>query len=383
MRRIVVLLWAISFSLSAFAQLRFNPVTVHPANPQSGQPFLLLLRSYWNDGCGGSLDVRASAERVDLIQIPRTGPDLVCTQVISAFDELINPQEKLPANTQFAAKVEVRLFKRDAAGMDELLDTDIVEFSSTRPATQNLVSGSFSADTLEVSGLFVDQQEGIMSTLLSDYDEQGRSSWRFGAGKLHGDSYIGELSRYNQIVCVRAPCPRVAADSVGKIYLVALNANELFVSYRNALAPDVASIRTHHYQRLVFNRAPRLPNDPLDGWVPDLVGEWLVGVTGTNTESAEFKRYRISYVGRLVIDPNGPIRFSAEALTGPRDSFEILCSDDRPVDGVQGCRIEKFAALSRVCDASIAPNDVVFGNVRVAAGCEELETEFLMQRLGR
>lgn len=384
MRRIVVLLWALSLSFTAVAQFRFNPVTVHPANPQSGQPILLLLRSFWNDGCGGTVDVRASAERVDVFQIRRTAPDLICTQAAVPLELLINPQEKLPANTQFANRVEVRLFMRNFEGVDELLDSDVVQFSSTPPSSRNVLSGSFSARTLDVSGLFIDQQEGVMSTLLSDYDEQGRSSWRFGAGKMHGDIYIGDLSRYNQIVCVRAPCPRVAANSVGKIYLIALNANELFVSYRDALAPDVSGITTHHYQRLVFNRGARLPGESsADAWIPDLAGEWLVGVTGTNTENAQFKRYRISYIGRLVIDPNGPIRFSAQSVTNRADGFEILCSDDRPVDGELGCRVESYSALQRVCSASIAPEDVVLGNLRVAAECDGVDTEFLMQRLGR
>jgi hypothetical protein len=221
--------------------------------------------------------------------------------------------------------------------------------------------------------------------LLTDYDEQGRNSWRFGAGKMHGDIYIGDLSRYNQIACVRAPCPRVAADAVGKIYLVALNANELFVSYRNALAPDVARIRTHLYQRLVFNRAPMLPREPnADGWIPDFIGEWLVGVTGTKTLNAEFKRYRIGYIGLVLVDPNrANRRFSAISVTDPRDSFEIICSDDRPVDGERGCRVERYRALQQICSTRIAPADVVLGNVRVPADCDVGDTEFMMQRLAR
>ena len=364
--------------------MRFDPVSVHPAEPQSGQPILLLVRGYWTDGCGGKLDVRASAERVDVFQIALNTPGIFCTTALVQFDEIINPQEHLPANTRFAGRVEVRFFRRTFDTPDVLISSDTVEFTNKAPAAPNVVSGSFSAKTLEISGLFIDQQEGVVSTLLSDYDEQGRSSWRFGAGKMHGNVYVGDLSRFHQIACVTTPCPRSAANAVGTINLIALNANELFVSYRNAVAPDVSGTSTHHYQRLVFNRAPRLPREPsADAWIPDLLGEWLVGVTGTNTENAEFKRYRISYVGKLVIDPTGADRFSATSVTNSRDFFEIVCSDDRPVDGVQGCRVESYRALQRTCDASIAPSDVVLGNVRVAADCDLVETEFLMQRLAR
>lgn len=385
MRLFAFLLFSVALPIAAIAGIRFDPVSVHPAKPQNGQPILLLVRSYWNDGCGGTLDIRASATRIDVFQIPRITPGVFCTDAMVPFDELINPQDYLPANTRFASLVEVRFFSRNSSLIDQLLDTDTVEFASTTPASSNVVSGSFSAKTLDISGLFIDQQEGVISALLSDYDDQGRSSWRFGAGKMHGDVYVGDLSRYQQIRCITTPCPRAVAESVGKINLVALNANELFVSYRNALSPDVSSIATHRYERVIFIRSGTLPGEQsADSWIPDLVGEWLVGVTGTRLENAEFKRYRISYIGRPVSEPGSfDRRFSAVSATNPADFFEILCRDDRPVDGLQGCRLNNYRALQRNCSASFEPTDVTFGNVRIAASCDSLETEFVMQRLSR
>jgi hypothetical protein len=175
------------------------------------------------------------------------------------------------------------------------------------------------------------------------------------------------------------------AESVGKINLIAFNANELFVSYRNALSADVSSIATHHYERLIFNRSATLPGEQsVDSWIPDLVGEWLIGVTGTQAENADFKRYRISYIGRPLTDPSSfDRRFTAVSATHPADFFEIVCRDDRPVDGVQGCRLSNYRALRRNCSASFVATDVTLGNVRIAASCDSLETELVMQRLAR
>jgi hypothetical protein len=384
MRVFATFLLSLWLCTAAHAGLLFDPLSIHPAKPQSGQPILLLVQSSWNDGCGGVLDVRVSSTRIDVFQIPNNAPGRVCTQAIVPFEEIINPQETL-GNTRFANRVEVRFFRRNSNLSDALIDTDIVEFSATAPATSNVLSGSFSARSLDVSGLFIDQQEGVLSALVSDYDSQGRSSWRFGAGKMHGDVYVGTLARYQQIRCVTTPCPRAAADAVGEINLIALNANELFVSYRNVLSSDVAATATYRYERLVFNRAATLPSaESPDSWIPDLVGEWLLGVTGSNRENAEFKRYRISYNGRVFSDSNQQNRrFSAVSVTNPTDIFEIICRDDRPVDGDLRCRLSNYRALQKTCDASFTRPEVTLGNVRIAARCDTLDTEFLMQRLGR
>jgi hypothetical protein len=385
MRLFAILALTLLLCGTAKAGVRFDPLTVHPSNPQNGQPILLLVQSSWNDGCGGALDVRVSSARIDVFQIPNNFIDRLCTRALVPFEEIINPQESLAANAVFANRVEVRFFRRNFNLVDELVDTDIVEFSATPPAISDILSGSFSTRSLDISGLFIDQQEGVLSALLSDYDNQGRSSWRFGAGKMHGNVYLGKLSSYQQVRCVTTPCPRAVADTVGEIHLIALNAKELFVSYRNALSSDVAASAAYRYERLLFNRSATLPSaESLDSWIPDLVGEWLVGVTGSQRENAEFKRYRISYVGGIFTDSNPQNRgFIAVSVTNPSDVFEFICRDDRPVDGDLRCHLSNYRALQKTCDASFTGADVTLGHVRIAAQCDALETEFLMQRLGR
>lgn len=382
-----ILMMSMMFSGAAAAGIRFDPVRVFPESPQRGQPILLLLQSNWPDGCGGTIETKVNVDRIDVIAKPRRDPGVGCTQALVPFTELINPAESLPAGRSFADRVEVRYFVQNADGQNQIFDEDIISFGAVPPIKAALLSGSFSSKSLELSGLFLDQQEGVISTLLSDYNERGESSWRFGAGRLHGNVYVGDLTSYRQIVCVRAPCPRAAPDSTGTISLVVLNQNELVVRFQRSLEPELDG--TYSYQRMVFTRAPTLPGaEQEESWLPDLVGEWLVGVTGNQQENASFKRYRIQYIGRLLVNARQfDRRYSAVSVTNPSDFFEINCSDARPVDGIIGCEISDFSALGRRCDVNFEPNSVALGQLKVPATCtkaaEAIETEFLMQRLSR
>jgi len=382
-----IFLTGLLLSSYAAADSRFDPVRAFPESPQRGQPILLLVQSDWPDGCGGTIETKINVDRIDVIAKPNRVLGVGCTQALVPFTELINPAAQLPASVIFADRVEVRYFVQDATGQNQIIDTDAITFSTAAPSPASLLSGSFSSKSLDLSGLFLDQQEGVISTLLSDYNQQGQSSWRFGAGKLHGNVYVGDLTSYQQIVCVQAPCPRAAANSTGKISLLLLNQNEVIARYQGALTPVLDG--TYRYQRMVFNRAPTLPGaDQEESWLPDLVGEWLVGVTGNAREAASFKRYRIQYIGRLLADSRlFDRRYSAVSATDPSDFFEINCTDARPVDGIIGCSIANFSALTRRCAVDFEPSSVALGQLRAPATCARagdiLETEFLMQRLSR
>jgi hypothetical protein len=382
-----MVLAALLISGSAFAGIRFDPVRVFPEAPQRGQPVLLLVESMWPNGCGGKLETQVFADRIEIILKPNRDPAVVCTQALVPFTELINPAQLLPANVAFVDRVFVRYSVQSDGASNQLMDEDVINFGATVPAKTALISGSFSSKSLALSGLFLDQQEGVISTLLSDYDERGSSSWRFGAGVLHGNVYVGDLTSYQQIVCIRAPCPRAAPNSTGKISLLVLNQNEVIARYQDALTPELDG--TYRYERMVFTRSPVLPGPQQEeSWLPDLVGEWLVGVTGNQRENAVFKRYRIQYLGRLLVDSRSfDRRYSAVSVTDTNDFFEINCSDARPVDGIIGCTLRDFPALARRCDASFEPSSLALGQLRIPATCaragDVLETEFLMQRLGR
>ena len=387
MRKTNLLMLALLMSGTAFAGLRLDPVRVFPEAPQRGQPVLLLVESMWPNGCGGKLETQVFANRIEIIAKPNRNPSVVCTQALVPFTELINPAPLLPANVAFADRVSVRYLVRGEGASDQLMDEDVINFGATAPARAALLSGSFSSNSLALSGLFLDQQEGVISTLLSDYDERGSSSWRFGAGVLHGNVYVGDLTRYQQIVCVRAPCPRATPSSTGKISLLLLNQNEVIARYQDALTPELDG--SYRYQRMVFTRAATLPGPQQEeSWLPDLVGEWLVGVTGNQRENAAFKRYRIEYLGRSQVDARSfDRRFAAVSLTDLNDTFAINCSDARPVDGTISCNLRDFPALARRCDASFEPSSVALGQLRIPATCtrvgDVLATEFLMQRLAR
>jgi hypothetical protein len=381
------LLASVLLSHASAGQL-FDPITVHPAEPQRGQPVLIKVESFWPSGCGGSISVEAAANRVDVVLDSGQPSDRLCTSVIVPIVELINPADFLPNGARLSDEVEVRLLRRNSSNSaPEKIDEDRISFTANAPKAKRLPTGSFSSAELETSGLFLDQQDSMLSTLLSDYDTQGKASWRFGAGSMHGDVYVGSLPRYQQVQCITAPCPRAAPADDAKINVLVLNPNELVVSYRNALSPGLRS--TYRYQRLVFNRAAELPNvSAEDGWVPDLGGTWLIGVLGTSSSNAELRRFEVKYLGAVDNDSGLNRRtFFAQSGQSRSDNFSIVCTDARPVDGIIDCRIESFLAQLGTCETSFEPVDVAADQVRATANCGKdnasVETEFFMQRLSR
>jgi hypothetical protein len=382
------LVLACAGATQALAGVRFDPVSVHPQTPQRGKAVLIKVESFWPNGCAGTLRVTADAGRVDVIADSSASADRICSALAVPILELINPADFLPADVRFSDAVEVRYLTRESQSAAPLvLDTDTIAFSDQKPAATALPSGSFSSPQLEFSGLSIDQQEGTLSTLLSDYDLAGDGGWRFGAGQLHGDVYVGELARYQKITCIRAPCPRAAIAETGSMNLLVLNPNALLVSYRDVLETGLPS--TVQYERMVFNRPANLPRPgDEDSWVPDLSGLWLAGVLGNAGTPPDIRRFRISYLGEVAVDAGINRRhYSAQSDSIRSDDFEIVCSDERPVDGVIGCQIKGFRALEGQCDSFFAPSDVVLGALRAAGTCTgsrgDIDTEFFLQRLER
>ncbi len=366
----------------------FDPISIHPSEPQRGQPVLIKVEAFWPSGCAGTVSVEASATRVDVIMDNGQLSDRLCTTVVLPFVELINPADFLPAGVRLSDQVEVRLLRRDSSNSPpEKVDEDRITFGVAKPMAKRIPTGSFSSAELEVSGLFVDQQDNMMSTLLSDYDSQGKASWRFGAGSMHGDVFVGSLPRFQQIQCVTAPCPRATPADEAQINLLVVNPNELVVSYRNALNAGMRN--TYRYKRLVFNRSPELPGASADdSWVPDLSGSWLIGVLGTQSSNAELRRFNVTYIGAVDAESGLNRRaFFAQSNSSRSDNFNIVCTDARPVDGIIDCRIENFLALNNSCEANFEPVDVAADQVRSSATCgrapSEVNTELFMQRLSR
>jgi hypothetical protein len=371
---------------AANAGLLFDPVTVHPAEPQRSQPFLLLVESAWSSGCGGTLRVQATAQRIDVIADESAAADRICTTVVVPFVELVNPADSLPPNAAFDAKVLVRYVLRSGGTMpDRELDRDEINFSTQAPPAVELMAGSFVTDALQASGLFVDRQDHVLSALLSDYDAQGRSSWRVGAGMLHGNVFQGEFPRYQTVQCIQAPCPRALPATPGTIRMLIRNQNELVVSFKDVFADPL----TVNYRRFVFTRSAELPkpNEP-GAFVPDLSGEWLVGLLGNNTINAEIRRYNVRFTGEVQADSGlDRFRYTVDSIGSRSDRFEIICSDERPVDGIVGCQVLGLRSLDGQCDSFFVPEDVVNGQLRTPASCKtnagEIDTEFFMQRIER
>lgn len=372
---------------AAPAQLAFDPIEVHPVFVSEDGPFLILVRDRWTDGCGGAVKTTVSSDTIDVVST-LTSPtiDAICPAVVVPFEKIVDPRAVAPDVT-FASTVTVRYFF-DAGNGPELVATRLAELATdaTNP-TAEVGSGGWITPGLARSGLFVDQQGSILSAMLSDYDENGLGRWHYTAGTVDGTAFVGTFERYSEIQCVTAPCDRAAPDGQGRVAMILRDRDELIVQYDGVLAPPEGREHdAYRYQHLRFERSPALAE--LDLAIPDLEGRWVAGVRGLVDRADSFRSVAIRF-DRVENEGSIPAYVYRATALAPSDTlaspdFEIVCKDDRPVDGIRACTVMDFESPGGACFAPIPFEAVAYDRVSVPASCDPtfiFETTFELFRL--
>ncbi len=370
-----------SLAFCASAQLRFEPLSIHPASVTPDKPFLLLIEDQWTDSCGGSFEVNATAEQIDLIAVLRSAQqDIGCSAIIVPFQKLVVPQE-FRTDGDFADQVAVR-YLYDSGNGPELRAEQTLVFSDQPALTVNAEAGSWITEPLENSGLFIDQQGDFFSAALLDY-ANSVSYWTYTGGRINGNVYVGEMSGYySNVVCVTTPCPRAVPDEIGRVAMLLRRGNELVVDYQNVLrTPQFDEIESFNYRRFDFARSPDLMD--LDRAIPDLTGAWVAGLDWTANSDPDFRSVDIRYSG---VDTGGGLaRYQFTALSAgdaTRSAFSIGCQDARPVDGGFECVIEGFRLGNETCIGVFHWRDVGLNQLDTSVSCGALtEVPFRMRRL--
>lgn len=391
MNRMRMLCLGLAMLCAGAAQASFlrDSVTVHPEVIKRGSSFLLLVEDSWSSGCGGQLSFTATPTRIEILAFEAARPNVGCTAVQVPFSELIDARAALAPGSDFAPTLEVRYSKR-FEGLRDDVETDVISFSAEAAAPLALESGSFVSALLPLSGLFIDQQDGTLSTSLSEYDAEGRGSWFYSAGKANGNAYIGDLRSYRKIQCVSAPCPRAAPDKIGQVLMVVRDQNNISIKYRGVLSGAEASLNLVSYHRFDFARSATLPSaDQVGFQLPELEGDWIGGILSTPNSESALGQLRIRYQGSNNERGFPTYVFNAFAQ-GPRASslpqFSIQCSDARPVDGLIGCEIQGLKVQGSTasgspsqafsCDASFAPDELGPTKLSTLASCARDGTSF-------
>ncbi len=384
----LLMTWALLlFTSAANAQLLFDPMTVHPERIQPDQPFLILLDDSWIDSCGGTLSLQASNTEINVIATlssPMLGG--VCAQVLTPFRELINPLAELDTLPDFEDSIVINYLVDNGFGAMPR-DSETITFTSAANTPVRLQSGSWVTPGLTFSGLFIDQQDDIFTAALMDFSDDGDPLWHYGGGRLNGNTFIGEMASYHEIVCVTQPCDRAAPDNVGTVYVLVDEFDSLLVEYNGILGSTLPIVGgPMQYSRLPLTRSASIPAE--DPALPDLVGNWVAGSSGDSSTADNFTAVMIDYTGPASQGLSGHYFdvFDQPVSPGlPVLLYRILCQDARPVDGTVACSLEGYRFDGLDCSVAFAYTAV--GDQRLTAamtcgnGTRSVDGEYRLFRM--
>lgn len=387
MRSTCVLLFLLlsTATLGARAQLASEPLKIFPAAPVADRPFLLLVEDAWLDGCGGAVSMTVSTERIQVVsKLASPDLDVACTAVLLAFKQVLNPRAAAP-EVDFGEQVTIEYFY-DAGTGPELRASRTIAFGEGSLPPTTVQTGGWVTPELESSGLFIDQQGETLTALLAEYDANGQATWYYGAGRVNGSAFSARLESFGEIVCVTEPCDRAAPADGGRVDIILRDRDELVVAYDGVLTSGrVNEDQAFVYSRLRFERAEALSELAVP--IPDLTGRWVAGVGGVNGRPDDYRSVEIAF-DRVTMDGGIPrFVYRATPLDDRDDetrAFEVVCADERPVDGIRSCKLAEFAYAEGDCRASFEFAAAGYARVRAAASCDNtfvLETRFDMFRL--
>lgn len=394
MNRLLILLPLLFLSVLVQAQPIVGNFTVHPPNVTRDAPFLILVEDAWADGCGGRVEASVDATTIEIVAT-LASPILgrVCTSVVTPFKQLINPRSVAGAGIEFADAVTINYLVNNGNGA-ELRSTGQINFSVAPNLPALIQTGGWTTSKLESSGLFIDQQDGILSAALFDYGADNEASWYYAAGAVNGNVYVGAMQRFGLINCVTQPCPRAAPIAGGTINVLLKDANEILVGYEGIEFPSGlfdGNAEAMLYKRLDFARSPSLPVDPGPGneLLPDLVGDWVGGIGGEGARVDDFRALTIVYSG--LDDSTGVSSHVFEAYRSAEfnagnavPEFLLVCGDLGPVLSGVHCRLEGYVYGGQVCISEFGYAAVGERRLATAAVCgldvDPVQTRFELYR---
>ncbi|WP_395792535.1 hypothetical protein [Aquimonas sp.] len=375
-----ILLASLLLAFQAQAQMLSQRMSVHPENIAPEADFLVLVEDNWPDGCGGEVRVTAQASVIDIVaEAARPPLGTACTQALAPFQRLIEPRAELARGSQFAASVKINYWYDIGSG-PTLVESVVVVFNDKGNSPKQVDTGTWSTPSLGNSGLFIDQQSGLLTAALFDYGRDGNATWHYTGGWVNGNTFVGPISRYSTVVCVTAPCPRALPMAVGRVRMLLDARSRMLVEFVDVLPPAAAGGGLE-YRRLDFERSDSLANASLD--IPDLTGHWMGGVASAAAADSspipgEVKEWWIAYGGR---DDEGGITREffhayAEPL-GPADGrppatplvFRIECADLRVVDGPVECGIHDYPHSVGACVVSFGFDSAGQAQLSAKAEC--------------
>lgn len=386
---------AVSITLLAFplvgkaggAKMIGGELSVHPEHISRDTRFLILFKQDLRNFCTSEPSLQVTTTSIDITVSPM--PDSACTEDrIAASTRLMSPVDVVGPSYPFADSIEVRsLLVSD--NEVTILETRQIAFSEVQNPPARIQSGSWLVGELGSSSVFVDQQDGIMSAALLDYDLNGQSTWAYTSGELAGNTFSADLKRYRESICALPNCDRANPEEAGHVYMLLHEANELIVQYDSASFSDqIKTGSAYTYRRIDFARSPEAQEiDRTGALLPDLVGEWVGGFTGVEGDPdrpAVFQALHLEYLGpsSISINEHSFLAFSgtgrspiiAPVFPSGDVLFSITCVDRRPETEATQCYVLNVLSLRvEACIAQFELGSVEHDRVSADAVCVDGE----------
>ncbi|MCU0753872.1 MAG: hypothetical protein MUE46_01950 [Xanthomonadales bacterium] len=173
-------------------------ISTIPEHPAPGNPFELVVKGQWPDGCPVEVDSVLREERTITIRVRRDA-GLICPAVVRPYELVVDPFPQGSNATAGVYRVRFEVLGLDGDNA-RLVAFELVPVASAAESGPRPESGYWAAEKggdFDTSGSGIgfdfELQNRILFIAANLYREDGKSGWYIASGLVHGGAMKGEL----------------------------------------------------------------------------------------------------------------------------------------------------------------------------------------------
>lgn len=169
-----------------------------PAQPSPGNPFELIIKGQWPDGCPVEIDSVARNDRDITIRVRRDA-DLICPAVVRPFELVVNPfaQGSTATAGVYRVHVEVTGMDGDAARLVAFELVPVADAANPGPRPETGYWAAEEGGDFDTSGDGIgfdfELQNRVLFIAANVYRDDGKSGWYIASGPVVGGTMKADL----------------------------------------------------------------------------------------------------------------------------------------------------------------------------------------------
>ncbi|MCU0757196.1 MAG: hypothetical protein MUE46_19125 [Xanthomonadales bacterium] len=174
-------------------------ISTIPEKPSPGNPFELVVKGQWPDGCPVEVDSVTREDRDITIRVRREA-GLICPAVVRPYELVVDPFPQGVSPTAGVYRVRFEVLGIDGADNARLVAFELVPVANAANPGPRPESGYWAAEkggAFETSGSGIgfdfELQNRILFIAANLYRDDGQSGWFIASGVVHGGVMQGEL----------------------------------------------------------------------------------------------------------------------------------------------------------------------------------------------